>query len=426
MSELALTFLPKQSELFDDPAKFKVVAKGRRFGLTRGMALHVIEKCIDGESPILWVDTVNSNIERYFDRYFMPVLKNLPKGTWKYNRQKNELKLYNSIVDFRTAESPENIEGFGYKIIIINEAGIVLKNRRLWEESIRPMVLDFGANVLIGGTPKGKKHKGAPHLFYELFERGKADGVRWKAFNYSTYDNPLLKRVDIDELVSEVSPALRDQEIWGKFVDTFSKGIIRKEWLQHFYRFDFRSKPITKIIQSWDTAFKAKEENDYSCCQTYAIVENEILLIHQWMGKLEFPELKKKFIELYYAIPGVDLVLIEDKASGQSLIQEMQRETIIPIEAIKVDSDKVSRVHLITPLLAKGIVKLNPELEFMSELIDQAEDFPNALHDDCIDPMSQALQYLKQFLNIKSNNDFIDYPLDVLGLAQSYASKFLN
>ncbi|PIS44280.1 MAG: hypothetical protein COT22_11375 [Ignavibacteria bacterium CG08_land_8_20_14_0_20_37_9] len=201
MSEIALTFLPKQSELFDDPAKFKVIAKGRRFGLTRGMALHVIEKCIDDESPILWVDTVNSNIERYFDRYFMPVLKNLDRGTWNYNRQKNELKIYNSIVDFRSAESPENIEGFGYKIIIINEAGIVLKNRRLWEESIRPMVLDFSASVLIGGTPKGKKHKGCPHLFYELFERGKSDGIRWKSFNYSTYDNPLLKRVDIDEMI---------------------------------------------------------------------------------------------------------------------------------------------------------------------------------------------------------------------------------
>jgi len=148
--------------------------------------------------------------------------------------------------------------------------------------------------------------------------------------------------------------------------------------------------------------------------------------VHQWIGKVEFPELKKKFIELFYAFPGLEKVLIEDKASGQSLIQEMERETTIPIERIKVDSDKLSRVHAITPLLEQGKVKVNPKLEFMEELINQAEEFPNALHDDCIDPMSQALQYLKKYLNIKTNIDFVAVPLDIKDLAQSFAKTFMN
>lgn len=425
MSELNLNYLPKQVELFDDPAKFKVCGKGRRFGLTRGMALHVIEKCIDGESPILWVDTVNSNIERYFDRYFMPVLKAIDKRNWKYNRQKGELKIYNSIVDFRSAESPENIEGFGYRLIIINEAGIILKNRRLWEESIRPMVMDFGANVIIGGTPKGRKYKGEKHLFYELYQRGLADGVRWKSFNYSTYDNPLLSKLDVDEAVSEISPALRDQEIYGKFIDTFSKGIIRKSWLTTF-DYDFRSKPIRKIIQAWDTAFKAKEENDYSVCQTWALMEDEILLIHMWVGKVEFPELKLKFVELYNLIPGVEEVLIEDKASGQSLIQEMERETNIPIVKIKPDTDKVSRVHAVTPIMAQGKVKIHKDLEYLELFYEQCEEFPNADHDDIVDDMSQSLIYLKPELGIVSNIDHVSAPLDISSLTRNYKNLFFN
>ena len=73
--------------------------------------------------------------------------------------------------DFRSADRPENIEGFGYRHIIINEAGIILKNRNLWLESILPMTIDYDANVIIGGTPKGKKVKNnEPHLFYELYQ----------------------------------------------------------------------------------------------------------------------------------------------------------------------------------------------------------------------------------------------------------------
>ena len=74
-----------------------------------------------------------------------------------------------TFCDFRCADKPENIEGYGYRHIIINEAGIVLKNRNLSQESILPMTIDYDADVIIGGTPKGKKVKNnETHLFYEL------------------------------------------------------------------------------------------------------------------------------------------------------------------------------------------------------------------------------------------------------------------
>ena len=57
------------------------------------------------------------------------------------------LKIGNSSLDFRSADKPENIEGFGYALIILNEAGIILKNRRLWEETIRPMAMDYKAKL---------------------------------------------------------------------------------------------------------------------------------------------------------------------------------------------------------------------------------------------------------------------------------------
>ena len=172
-----------QRNIFNDQARFKVISKGRRFGLTHGYAKYVIKEMLKGVSPVLWVDTIYGNIERYFRRYFEPELKEM-NAIYRFRSAKNDLTIFNSVCDFRSADKPENIEGFGYRLIIINEAGIVLKNKNLWLETIYPMTLDYiDSKVIIGGTPKGKYHNNEKHLFYELANKNKKE---WKFFQFST------------------------------------------------------------------------------------------------------------------------------------------------------------------------------------------------------------------------------------------------
>lgn len=394
MSQLDLYFHEKQKEIFfESKAKYKIIAKGRRFGFTRGLANFCILKSFEGVKSILWVDTIYSNIERYFDRYFYPHLKNLSKDIWKFRRTRSELKIKNCIIDFRSADKPENLEGFGYELIIINEAGIVLKNRNIWNESIRPMMLDFGADVIIGGTPKGKriKRNNEEHLFYELYKKAESDGVVWRDFNYSSYDNPILCEADIKELEDDISPSLREQEIYGKFIDKTKKGMINPNW---FGTFDQINEKVITRIQSWDTAFKTKEENDYSVCVTFALTKSGYYVFDVWRGRVEFPELKRKFIELN-ELHKPDKVLIEDKASGQSLIQEMERETRIPIVKIKVNADKIARGHSITPILETGRVKLLKDAYWVKGFLNECEDFPDGEFDDQFDAFCQGISYLK-------------------------------
>ena len=410
---LDISYHDKQREIFDAPERFKVIAKGRRFGLTRGFANYVIEQMLNDVSPILWVDTIYGNIERYVERYFIPVLKGLPKNYWKYRGNRNELRIGKSVCDFRSADNPENIEGFGYVLIVINEAGIVLKNRSLWNESILPMILDYKANVLIGGTPKGKsvKRTNEKHLFYELFERGKntplhpsQEGINseWKSFNYSSYDNPLLDPNDIDELVKQISPALRDQEIYGKFIDKESSGIIKNSWWRYYENeSDIYKQRVFKKVQSWDTAFKKNQENDYSVCTTWLTAEDGYYLIDVWRGRVEFPELKRKVVELA-TLHNVNEILIEDKASGQSLIQELQRNTALPIRPVKVEADKIARVHSVTPLIEAGKIYLPKDAHWLKQFLDECEDFPNGEFDDVVDSVSQFLNSIK----LKSNADY--------------------
>jgi len=218
-----ITFTDKQKEFTSSNKKYVIVTKGRRFGATRGMANYFILCCLKKISPLLWVDTINGNIDRYFERYFVPVLKEnaIP---YDYNVQKKVLKIGESYIDFRSADNPSSIEGFGYKKIFLNEAGIILKNEYLYTNAILPMLMDFPDSQLISaGVPKGKYLKnGQEHPFYLLYQRGKSGNNDYDIFEYSSYDNPFLNQLDVEALEAEMASMSElqvQQEIYGKFIE---------------------------------------------------------------------------------------------------------------------------------------------------------------------------------------------------------------
>jgi len=404
--EVGIHFLKNQKEIFyKHDAKFKIVAKGRRFGFTRGLAQYVILRAIEQSESILWVDTTYTNIVRYIERYFLPVLKGLHKEDWSWLKTRSEMKIMNgannTVIDFRSADRPENIEGFGYSLIVLNEAGIILKNERLWLESIRPMMLDYQADAIIGGTPKGKRAKGKEHLFYTLYKKdplcvsplNKGENKEWKSFNYSTYDNEMIEAADIEELESELPQSLIRQEIYGEFIEEEESEIIKKKWWVYHEPAEWQKEKVFGIYQSWDTAFKKNEENDYSVCTTWVETKNMFWLINCVRERLEFPELKVKVVDQYNKFKPRQ-VFIEDKASGQSLVQEIQRETRIPVKAIKINGDKVARANAVTPLFEAG--KVTIELSYWSDqVMNECAAFPSGEFDDVVDSITLFLNERK-------------------------------
>jgi len=392
--EIRLKYHKNQMKIFfESKSRYKLISKGRRFGLTHGMANFLIEKMLEGKLQGLWVDTTYSNIQRYVERYILPTLKSIPAEYWNWRKKESILEIGDSYCDFRSADRPENIEGFGYKLIILNEAGIILKNKKLWTESIRPMVMDYKAEVIIGGTPKGKVHKGEKHFFYELAELCETD-MQWELFQFSTYDNPLIDPEEIKQLEKEIAASIRDQEIYGKFIDVNEDAIIKSAWWKYYEGEVYRSEKILGVYQSWDTAFKKSEENDYSVCTTWIVTQNKYYLVNVFRARLEFPEIKRIAIELAEKYKPNE-ILIEDKASGISLIQELRNETRLPIKSIKVDRDKIARTNSVTPIIESGNVYINEKAEWKKVFTDECEQFPNGQFDDQVDSITQFLNYIK-------------------------------
>ena len=392
---LEINYLPYQLVIFNNPARVKIIPKGRRVGFTHGVANYCIDELFNG-SKILWVDTISANIERYFDRYFMPTLRKLPPSIWKFKLFQKTLLLHKGFLDFRSADKPENIEGFAYDLIIINEAGIVLKNEYLWNNAILPMTLDYKARMIVGGTPKGKRNKKLKkdHLFFELYKKANSDEYPdWESFQLSSYDNPLINDSDIDELFKEIPPGLRDQEIYGKFIDESINKVFNTSWFKFYdeppIRFDF-------VLDSWDTAFKKNEENDFSAKITIGVLNDRIYVLDYYKDRLEYPELRRQ-VEIQFNKNNANSVLIEDKASGQSIIQDLERNTFIPIRKIKIDTDKIARAHSITPLIEAGRVYLPSKAKWVAEFFDSLNDFPLGEHDDDIDAFTQALSNINNY-----------------------------
>ena len=215
VADLQLNYHAGQADIFFNcKSRFRIVTKGRRWGFTQGAAQFIIEKMLDGVTPIMWGDTITANINKYVERYFIPVLKNLPSEIWDWKKQEKVLYIKDAVCDFRSADQPENWEGFGYKIIILNEAGIILKNQYLWHNAVRPMLMDYPDSIaIIGGTPKGK------NLFYELSQKGISSNDDWGHFQFSSYSNPFLSKKEIDDLCTELPESIARQEIFAEFTD---------------------------------------------------------------------------------------------------------------------------------------------------------------------------------------------------------------
>ena len=217
---------------------------------------------------------------------------------------------------------------------------------------------------------------------------------RYKSFNFSTYDNPLLDAELIEEVESEIPPHLRNQEIHGKFIDKSESGIIKNEWWKFINENEIPKERIIKKVQIWDTAFKQKQENDFSVCETWIITTNKYILINVLRDRMEFPKLKKAAVEQYEKYRPNE-VWIEDKASGISLIQEMQRETRIPIKAITADKEKMEYINAVTPLIEMGKVYLVENKDWLKDFMEECEEYPNVEFDDQIDIMAKFLNEAK-------------------------------
>jgi predicted phage terminase large subunit-like protein len=154
---------------------------------------------------------------------------------------------------------------------------------------------------------------------------------------------------------------------------------------------------IDELVISWDTAMKPTELSDYSVGTVWGTKGNLYYLLDLIRGRLDFPALKRKVIEVYerwnrFQRP---TILIEDAGSGTSLIQELY-DRGIPAVGIKPEGDKVMRMSAQSATIEAGAVHLPRKAPWLDDLRTELLAFPHGLHDDQVDSISQALNWMSR------------------------------
>ena len=189
--------------------------------------------------------------------------------------------------------------------------------------------------------------------------------------------------------------------------------------------------PISFVLQVYDTAFEETEESDFSARTTWGVFEYEerldpklpwtaqykgqtrlcMILLERMNRRLEFPELRSNAMEAA-RLWKPDKILIEKKASGHSLAQEMRRSNL-PVARIPIKDSKFVRAHAASLVLERGCV-FYVKRKWADEVISQCGNFPADDHDDMVDTVTMALMWLRkrwsaEYLDDDDNDDLMKH-----------------
>lgn len=199
--------------------------------------------------------------------------------------------------------------------------------------------------------------------------------------------------------------------------------IIKRDWIRWWTapnppRIDF-------IVQAFDTALTTKERSDFSVCHTWGVFENEddgtqnVILLNKVKGKYEFPELKAMAHEQYKEWEP-DSVIVEAKASGQPLIDEMRRSGIFVQDfSPGKGQDKIARLNAVADMFASGHVWF-PENAWAAATVEEILAFPAGEHDDEVDTMTLALMRIRKGGLLRLSSDHEDNEPYYVGKRQAY------
>ena len=332
-----------------------------------------------------------------------------------YNKALHELYLVNgSLIKGIPASEPERFRGPQFHGGWLDELAAWEYIQDAWDMLQFGMRLGKKVRLICTTTPKPKD------LIVDLVGREGDDVVITRASTYANIDNLAdnFKR----QILQYEGTRLGRQEIEAELIDPEESGIVKREMFRlwpankEFPKFEF-------ILQSYDCAYTEKTVNDPTASTTWGVFKPldgpmGVMLIDAWQDRLQYPDLRPKVIDEFKVSYGsdpeaegrgnftsgkkVDLVLIEDKAAGISLIQDLQRAHL-PVRAYNPGrADKIQRLSIVANIIAhkrvwipESTVRKGYVRDWAEGFVSQICSFPESTHDDYVDSCTQALRYLR-------------------------------
>src|SRR3984893_4857302 len=171
-------------------------------------------------------------------------------------------------------------------------------------------------------------------------------------------------------------------------------GLVKEAWFKRYGEHE-RPERFEHIVQSWDTANKATELSDFSVCTTCGVRGKNLYLLGLLRQRLAYPALKRA-VRQQRDLSAASVVLIEDKASGTQLIQELIADGCYGVTRYQPTTDKIMRLNAQTGMIENGFVHIPESASWLAEYLHEMTVFPNGKHDDQVDSTAQFLDWVNK------------------------------
>ena len=417
MTDLNIELLPWQQSVWGDDTRFKIVAAGRRTGKSRLAAWLLIVNALESsKGNVFYVAPTQGQARDIMWQTLLELGNPVIVSSHINNLQ---IKLINgATISLKGADRPETMRGVSLKFLVMDEYADM--KPEVFEQILRPALADQKGNSLFIGTPMGRNH------FYELYQYAElGDDPTYKAWHFTSYDNPLLDAEEINVAKKSMSSYAFRQEFMASFEARGSE-MFKEDWVKFgktpeygdYYiaidlaGFEEVNKQRTKNSKLDETAIAVVKVNDNG----HWHVEN---IVH---GRWELSETARKIFEVVrdYRPIGIGIEKgIARQAVMSPLTDMMKRYGMFfrVDELTHGNKKKTDRVMwALQGRFENGFITLNKG-EWNSRFLDQLFQFPDPLtHDDLVD----ALAYIDQLAKIAYTYDFEIDDHEVLDTVTGY------
>ena len=417
-TELNVELLPWQQEVFGDTTRFKIVAAGRRTGKSRLAAwLLIINALQTDRGHVFYVAPTQGQARDIMWTTLLELGHPVIKSSHINNLQ---ITLINGCtISLKGADRPETMRGVSLKFLVMDEYADMKPS--VWEQILRPALADQKGQAMFIGTPMGRNH------FYELYHYAElGDDDSYKAWHFTSYDNPLLDPNEIDTAKKSMSSYAFRQEFLASF-EAMGSEIFKEDWVI----FDDEEPEIGDYYIAVDlagfadieTASKSKNKKlDQTAISIVKVNENGWWVADIIHGRWDVKKTARKIFEaVYYYEPlavGIEKGALKNAVLPYLTDLMKANQSFFRVEELTHgNKKKIDRiVWALQGRFEHGQIVLN-EGDWNAEFLDELFQFPNALvHDDLID----SLAYIDQMAKVSYHYDFEEDDFEILDPVAGY------
>ena len=416
MTDLNIELLPWQQEVWNDNRRFKIVAAGRRTGKSRLAAWMLIVNALQAErGHVFYVAPTQGQARDIMWQTLLELGHPVVASSHINNLQ---IKLINgSTISLKGSDRPETMRGVSLKFLVMDEYADM--KPETFEQILRPALADQKGSALFIGTPMGRNH------FYELYKYAELeDDETYRAWHFTSYNNPLLDASEIDTAKKSMSSYAFRQEFMASFEARGSE-MFKEEWVKYGTEPEDGDYYISIDLAGFEEVNKKRTKNTRLDDTAIAVVKvnTDGWFVHDIIyGRWELNETASKIFQAINQYRPVS-VGIERGIARQAVMSPLhdlmkRHQRFFRVEELthgnKKKTDRV--MWALQGRFENGYITINKG-DWNSRFLDQLFQFPDPLtHDDLVD----ALAYTDQLAKVAYSYDFEIDDLEIIDRVAGY------